>query len=203
MPPSRSRVMRRTLLLAAVAAHSPRAQRTRRSPTGKPDLRGTSPSSRRYARRAMGRTGTARRRRIGASPGRAPNISPCSSSIPVPGLRSTRSCRRWRHRSNPTDESAGGLFLAAKAKGPSRRRTRRCHCGQKLYRGGDIASGMPACAACHSPNGAGVPKNYPRLAGQYAEYTYAQLKAFRDGERARTRKGRITTARSWRRWRRE
>ena len=33
------------------------------------------------------------------------------------------------------------------------------------------------------PTGAGVPKNYPRLAGQYAEYTYSQLKAFRDGER--------------------
>jgi cytochrome c553 len=48
---------------------------------------------------------------------------------------------------------------------------------------------MPACAACHSPNGAGVPKNYPRLAGQYAEYTYAQLKAFRDGERGADKEG--------------
>jgi cytochrome c553 len=55
--------------------------------------------------------------------------------------------------------------------------------GQKLYRGGDAATGLPACAACHAPNGAGMPKNYPRLAGQYAEYTYAQLKAFKSGER--------------------
>ena len=48
---------------------------------------------------------------------------------------------------------------------------------------------MPACAACHSPNGAGIPKNYPRLAGQYADYTYAQLKAFKAGERGADKDG--------------
>ena len=48
---------------------------------------------------------------------------------------------------------------------------------------------MPACAACHSPNGAGIPKNYPRLAGQYADYTYAQLRAFRVGERGADKDG--------------
>jgi cytochrome c553 len=42
---------------------------------------------------------------------------------------------------------------------------------------------VPACAACHSPDGAGIPKNYPRLAGQYADYVYAQLKAFQSGGR--------------------
>jgi cytochrome c553 len=42
---------------------------------------------------------------------------------------------------------------------------------------------VPACAGCHSPNGAGIPAQYPRLAGQHAEYTEAQLKAFRDGVR--------------------
>ncbi|MBC7944408.1 MAG: cytochrome c4 [Burkholderiales bacterium] len=56
--------------------------------------------------------------------------------------------------------------------------------GQKLYRGGNSASGIPACAACHSPNGAGIPAQYPRLAGQHAEYTAAQLRAFRSEERA-------------------
>jgi cytochrome c553 len=55
--------------------------------------------------------------------------------------------------------------------------------GQRLYRGGDAATGIPACAACHAPDGAGMPKNYPRLAGQYADYTYAQMKAFKAGER--------------------
>jgi len=56
--------------------------------------------------------------------------------------------------------------------------------GQKLWRGGNAASGVPACAGCHGPAGAGMPAQYPRLSGQYAEYIAAQLKAFRDGGRA-------------------
>ena len=56
--------------------------------------------------------------------------------------------------------------------------------GQKLYRGGNPASGLPACAACHGPNGSGMPALYPRLAGQHADYTAAQIKAFRSNERA-------------------
>lgn len=55
--------------------------------------------------------------------------------------------------------------------------------GQKLYRSGDLAKGLPACAACHGPSGSGMPAQYPRIAGQFAEYTEAQLKAFRAGER--------------------
>lgn len=56
--------------------------------------------------------------------------------------------------------------------------------GEKIYRGGNIESGVPACASCHSPNGVGIPPNYPRLAGQHAEYTVAQLRAFRTEQRA-------------------
>lgn len=56
--------------------------------------------------------------------------------------------------------------------------------GQKLYRGGDASKGLPACAACHGPAGAGMPAQYPRIAGQYADYTEAQLRAFRAEERA-------------------
>ena len=55
--------------------------------------------------------------------------------------------------------------------------------GQKIYRAGNASSGMPACAGCHGPGGAGNPVQYPRIAGQYAEYVEAQLKAFRDGAR--------------------
>jgi cytochrome c553 len=56
--------------------------------------------------------------------------------------------------------------------------------GQKIWRGGNAASGVPACAGCHGPAGAGLPGQYPRLAGQYAEYLAAQLKLFREGGRA-------------------
>jgi cytochrome c553 len=55
--------------------------------------------------------------------------------------------------------------------------------GQNLYRAGNAAVGLPACAGCHSPNGAGIPAQYPRLAGQHVDYTVAQLRAFRAGER--------------------
>jgi cytochrome c553 len=56
--------------------------------------------------------------------------------------------------------------------------------GQAIYRGGILSKGVAACTACHGPSGAGAPAQYPRLAGQLAEYTTAQLKAFRTGERA-------------------
>ena len=55
--------------------------------------------------------------------------------------------------------------------------------GQKLWRMGDFEKGIPACAGCHGPAGAGLPAQYPALAGQYAEYTEDQLKKFRAGER--------------------
>ena len=55
--------------------------------------------------------------------------------------------------------------------------------GRKIWRGGDMTKGLPGCAGCHGASGAGIPAQYPRLAGQYAEYTEAQLKAFRSGER--------------------
>ena len=55
--------------------------------------------------------------------------------------------------------------------------------GQSIYRGGIAAKGVPACAACHSPTGAGIPSQYPRLSGQWADYSTAQLLAFREGTR--------------------
>jgi cytochrome c553 len=56
--------------------------------------------------------------------------------------------------------------------------------GEKIYRGGIAATNVPACAACHGANGAGLPKQFPRLGGQHADYTLAQLRTFRTGERA-------------------
>ena len=55
--------------------------------------------------------------------------------------------------------------------------------GEKIYRGGIQDRQIAACAGCHSPNGAGIPAQFPRLAGQHADYTAAQLNAFRDGSR--------------------
>ncbi len=56
--------------------------------------------------------------------------------------------------------------------------------GEKIYRGGIAANKVPACAACHGVTGAGLPKQFPRLAGQHTDYTVQQLRTFRTGERA-------------------
>lgn len=56
--------------------------------------------------------------------------------------------------------------------------------GQKLYRGGDAERGIPACMACHGPDGAGNPgTGYPALQGQHPEYVVLQLQNYRDGKR--------------------
>ena len=61
--------------------------------------------------------------------------------------------------------------------------------GQKLWRGGDAVHGIPACGGCHGPAGAGIPAQFPRLAGQYSEYIVAQLTAFREGKRTNDMNG--------------
>ena len=55
--------------------------------------------------------------------------------------------------------------------------------GERIYRGGIQNRSIAACAGCHSPNGAGIPVQYPRLSGQHADYTVKQLYDFRDGKR--------------------
>jgi cytochrome c553 len=55
--------------------------------------------------------------------------------------------------------------------------------GERIYRGGLADRNIAACAGCHSPNGAGIPAQYPRLSGQHSDYTASQLVSFRDGIR--------------------
>lgn len=56
--------------------------------------------------------------------------------------------------------------------------------GRKVYNGGDLQEGVPACKSCHGPTGAGLAGiGYPMIGGQYVDYTLAQMKAFRDGSR--------------------
>lgn len=55
--------------------------------------------------------------------------------------------------------------------------------GKKIYRAGIAEKNVPACAGCHSPTGAGIPAQFPRLSGQHQEYTVSQLVAFRAGTR--------------------
>jgi cytochrome c553 len=86
-----------------------------------------------------------------------------------------------------SDDDMGNLaaYYAAQAQKPETAKNRQTiDLGQRIYRAGDASKGLPSCAGCHGPTGAGIPAQYPRISGQFAEYTEAQLKAFRAGERA-------------------
>lgn len=88
--------------------------------------------------------------------------------------------------SNLSDSDMRNLaayFAAQKAKPGTAQDRTLAAAGQKLYRGGISDSGVPACSGCHSPNGAGIPAQFPRLASQQRDYTSAQLQSFRSGER--------------------
>ena len=75
-------------------------------------------------------------------------------------------------------------FAAQKPKSQAARDAALAKQGESIYRGGIQAKGVAACASCHAPNGTGMPAQFPRVAGQHAEYTATQLTAFRAGQRA-------------------
>jgi len=86
-----------------------------------------------------------------------------------------------------SDEDAadiGAYFQAQSLKYAAAFVAEKAAAGRELYKGGDMQKGIPACQACHGPAGAGTAGiGYPQLGGQYADYTLAQLKAFKDGTR--------------------
>jgi cytochrome c553 len=76
-------------------------------------------------------------------------------------------------------------FYASKAAKPGAAKNKdTIRLGEKIYRGGILEKSVPACAGCHGPTGSGIPAQYPRLGGQHADYTEAQMVAFRAGARA-------------------
>lgn len=83
-------------------------------------------------------------------------------------------------------------YLAAQKAQPGAARNKELlELGKTIYRAGIPAKNVPACASCHAPNGAGIPAQYPRLAGQNQEYTAGTLVAFRTG--ARNNNAQMTT----------
>jgi len=75
-----------------------------------------------------------------------------------------------------------GAYFAEKAPKPATAKIPYTD-GEKLYRGGNAGTGVPACAACHGATGQGIPVQFPRVAGQHADYIYKQLMAFRNNDR--------------------
>lgn len=80
-------------------------------------------------------------------------------------------------------QNVAAFYATAKAKPGFAKSKETVSLGEKIYRGGIMDRQVPACAGCHSPTGAGIPAQYPRIGGQHGDYTEAQLVAFRSGAR--------------------
>jgi cytochrome c553 len=85
---------------------------------------------------------------------------------------------------SPEDmRSVGAYFQSQKPKGGAATDKALVARGQQLWRAGNKATGLPACAGCHGAAGHGIPAQYPRLAGQYSDLTLGWLKAYANGTR--------------------
>jgi len=85
----------------------------------------------------------------------------------------------------PEDMNNVSAYLSAQVAKPGAAKNKDfVEMGKKIYRGGIASISVPACAGCHGPNGAGIPAQYPSLAGQHQDYTVAQLTSFRSGLRS-------------------
>lgn len=92
------------------------------------------------------------------------------------GFASTLSDEDMRH--------VAAFYASKQAKPGAAKSKDTIRLGEKIYRGGIADKGVPACAGCHGPTGAGIPAQYPRLGAQHADYTESQMSAFRSGARA-------------------
>ncbi len=182
--------MKRMLLLAALAGTLPVAAVLAQAPAGRPNLDRAQTIAKEVCAACHGADGnsaTAVNPSIAAQP--AEYITLQLSHFKS-GLRVNPVMQAMAATLTPEEMTAVGVYFSRqKPKGLAAKDAALVTAGQKLFRGGDSATGIPACAACHAPNGAGVAKNYPRLAGQHTDYTYAQLKAFKAGERGADKDG--------------
>lgn len=188
--------MKRMLLLAAVAGTLSATTALAQTPAVKPDLAKAQTIAKDICAACHGADGNS------ASP-----VNPSIAGQPAEYITLQLAHFKSGLRANPVmqgmaatltseDMTALGIYFSQqKRKGMAAKDPALVTAGQKLFRGGDAATGVPACAACHAPTGAGIAKNYPRLAGQYADYTYAQLKAFKAGERGADKDGKDVNGR--------
>jgi cytochrome c553 len=101
------------------------------------------------------------------------------------GARNNAIMKGFASTLSPEDMKNVAAFYASKTAKPGFAKDKETLLlGERIYRGGIADRQIAACAGCHSPNGAGIPVQYPRLGGQHGEYSEAQLIAFRSGLRA-------------------
>jgi len=183
--------MRRILLLAALAGTLAATAFTHaQAPAGKPDLERAQKIAGEVCLACHGPNGNSV---VPANPslaGQPAEYITVQLANFKSGVRANPIMQGMASTLSPDEMKAIGIYYSQqKPKPQAAKDATLVAAGQKLFRGGDTAAGTPACSACHLPNGAGMAKNYPRLAGQHADYTYAQLKAFRAGERGADKEG--------------
>ena len=182
--------MNRLLLLAVMAGSLPALAAMAQAPAERPDLAKTQTIVKDVCSACHGIDGNSA---IPANPsvaGQPAEYISLQLAHFQAGLRVNPVMQAMAATLKPEDIKAlGAYYSQQKPKGLGGKDAAVAKAGQRLFRGGDTAAGIPACAACHAPNGAGIPKNYPRLAGQHADYTIAQLKAFKAGERGADKDG--------------
>jgi cytochrome c553 len=189
--------MKRMLLVAATLALWPATAAIAQNPAAKPDLAKAQVIVNQVCAACHGVDGNS------ASPAN-PNLAGLPAEYIIAqlthfkaGIRANPVMLGMASTLSPEDMTALGAYYAKqKSKGLAARDPELVKIGQAVYRGGDAAKGIPACTSCHGPNGAGMPKNYPRLAGQHGDYTYAQLKAFKTGERGADKGGKDVQGRT-------
>jgi len=182
--------MKRMLLLAAFAGTLPAAAALAQAPAGRPNLDRAQAIAKEVCAACHGADGNSATAVNPSIAGQPAEYITLQLSHFRSGLRVNPVMQAMAATLQPDEMTALGVYFSRqKPKGLAAKDAALVTAGQKLFRGGDAATGLPACAACHAPNGAGVAKNYPRLAGQHADYTYAQLKAFKAGERGADKDG--------------
>ena len=188
--------MKRMLLLAAAIGVWPAAAALAQSQPGKPDLARAQTIANQVCAACHGADGNSPTPVNPSLAGQGAEYITLQLSHFKSGLRANPVMLGMASTLSAEDMKALGVYFSQqKPKGQAAKDPALARTGQKLYRGGDAATGLPACAACHGPAGAGIPKQYPRLAGQHADYAYAQLKAFPAGERGADKDGKDVNGR--------
>ena len=188
--------MKRMLLLAAAIGVWPAAAALAQSQPGKPDLARAQTIANQVCAACHGADGNSPTPVNPSLAGQGAEYITLQLSHFKSGLRANPVMLGMASTLTADEMKALGVYFSQqKPKGLAAKDAALARTGQKLYRGGDAATGLPACAACHGPAGAGIPKQYPRLSGQHADYAYAQLKAFKAGERGADKDGKDVNGR--------
>ncbi len=177
--------MRRMLLLAAVAGTLLAPVALAQAPAAKPDLARAESIVKEVCAACHGVDGNSPSPTNPSLAGQGAEYIALQLQHFQSGIRVNPIMQGMAAALKPDEMKALGVYFSQqKPKGLSAKDATLAMAGQKLYRGGDGARGIPACMACHGPAGRGNPAaGYPALQAQYAVYTVKQLENYANDAR--------------------